>query len=323
MSAPVFEAVSPVRGSLRLVVLRWALSVLAGLPAIMATKGALSAAASQPWFTEAPDPLPLPQFFGVMGHVGGVMPIVILGAVIVWLFNQLLTAAAIETLDPGRGPGRVRLWRTMVDTGWRYFLIYLRVSVFAALFLFIGARILSVVFESLAERGDVEGWTGKTLVMTLPLLRALLLLAWAGVVGVGAWWSRLILLRDGRRYVRRMLGILPRVLWRSPVQGFLFHWVLGAASVVAGAAVLVAWRQTPGVATAWFAVWLLLLLAQALVWHWRLRTMSLIWSRPSFDDLRERPDAPWGVFRWMWSKLPRRRAVAATASEPTAESGPA
>ena len=113
-----------------------------------------------------------------------------------------------------------------------------------------------------------------------------------------------------------MLGIVPRVLWRSPVQGFLVYWVLGAASVLVGAWVLVAWRQSPGVATGWFVLWLLLLLVQAAVWHWRLRTLSLIWSMRHFDDQREKPDAPWGVFRWFKSRL-RRRAVASSPVSPT------
>jgi hypothetical protein len=311
MSAPAVQAVRPVPGSARLIVLRWVLSILAALPAIAAARGALSAAAKEPWFTEAPDPLPLPQFFGVLGEIGPAVPVMLIGVFLTWLFHQLHTASAVEILDPGREPGKVRLWRTMVDTGWRYLLIYLRVSLFALVFLLLGARILSVVFDRLGERGVVEGWTGKTLILTLPIAHALLLLAWAGIVGAAAWWSRVILLRGGRRYVRRMLTIVPRVLWRSPVQGFLLHWVLGAASVLVGAAVLVSWRQAPGVATGWFALWLVLLLVQSAVWHWRLRTLSLIWSMRQFDDLREKPDAPWGVFRWFKARL-RRRTAAST-----------
>ena len=140
-------------------------------------------------------------------------------------------------------------------------------------------------------------------------LSLLLLLAWAGVVGACAWWSRVIIVRGGRRYVRRLLTVVPRVAWRNPVQGFLLHWLLGAGSVLLGAAVLVAWRQAPGVATGWFAGWLVLLLVQAAVWHWRLRMLSLIWSRPTLDDLREKPDAPWGVFRRLKSRFRRGRST--------------
>ena len=312
MSTPVVEALQPVPGSVRLIATRWLLSILAALPVMTAAKAALSdSVGKQPWFTEAPDPLPLPQFFGVMGEIGPAVPVMLFGVVLAWLFHQILTAAAIEIFDPRREPGKVRLWRTMVDKGWSYLLVFLRVSLFAFIFLAIGARVLAFVFERLAERGAVEGWTGKTLVLTLPIVHALLLLAWAGIVGACAWWSRVILLRGGRRYVRRMLTLVPRVLWRSPIQGFLLHWVLGAASVVLGAAVLFAWRQAPGVATVWFVAWLLLLVVQAAVWHWRLRMLSLIWSCSAFDDLRDKPDAPWGVFRRLKSRLTRNRSVPA------------
>jgi hypothetical protein len=316
MSAPILQALGPVPGSLRLIALRWALSILAALPGIAAAKAALSGSVgTQPFFTEAPDPLPLPQFLGVMSEVGAVIPVLFIGVVLVWLVNQLLTAAAVEILDPGRKPGRVRLWRTLVDSGWRYLLIYLRVSILALVFLALGARVVSFVFERLTEHGVVEGWTGKTLIYTLPFVRVLVLLAWAGLVGVCAWWCRVILLRGGRRYVRRMLTVVPRVLWRSPVQGFLLHWLLGIASVLLGATVLFAWRQTPGVATGWFAGWIVLLLVQSAVWHWRMRTLSLIWSTSVFDDLRDKPDAPWGVFRWIRSRF--RRGTASTPVSPT------
>lgn len=315
VSAPVFEALRPVPGSLRLIAVRWTLSILAALPGIAAANAALSeSVGTQPWFTEAPDPLPVPQFFGVMGELGAAMPVLLFGVVLAWLFNQLLTAAAVEILDPGRESGKVRLWRTMVDSGWCYLRVYLRISLFALVFLALGGRILSGVFDRLNDWGVVAGWTGKTLVYTLPIVHLLLLLAWAGVVGACAWWSRVIIVRGGRRYVRRLLTVVPRVAWRNPVQGFLLHWLLGAASVLLGAAVLVAWRQAPGVATGWFAGWLVLLLVQAAVWHWRLRMLSLIWSLPTLDDLREKPDAPWGVFRRLRARLRRRGAVSTPVS---------
>ncbi len=315
VSAPAITGLRPVQGSLRLIVVRWVLALAAGWPAIFAVKGALATAATQPWYTEAPDPLPLPQLFGVMGAIGSAAPMLIVGAAVAWLVHQLLTAAAIEILDPHRETGPVRLWRRMIDTGWSYFLPYLRISLIALVFLLIGSRVLSMIFDGLAERGAVEGWTGKTLSITLPVWHALLMLAWAGGVGTFAWWSRVVLLRGRRRYVRRLLTVVPRVIWRNPFQGFLLHWLLGVASILAGAAVLFAWRQTPGVATGWFAVWLALLALQAFVWHWRLRTLSLIWSKTALDDLRGVPDAPWGIFRRFRPRL-RRSAGSTSVSTP-------
>jgi hypothetical protein len=288
------------------------ISILAALPGIMAANATLSEVGTKPWFTRAPDPLPLPQFLGVMEQVSGVFPVLFLGAVLAWVFHQMLTAAALEIFDPRRTPGQVRVWRTFIDSGWRYLLTYLRVALFALLFLGIGARIISMIFDRLADQGAVEGWTGQTLIYTLPVARVLVLLAWAGVVGVLAWWSRVILTLGGRRYVRRMLTLVPRIVWRSPVSGFLLHWLLATASVLLAVFALFAWRQAPGVATGWFVAWILLLLIQAGVWHFRLRAMSLTWSLTGFDDLRGKPDTPWGLFGRLRRRLKRRRVPPAS-----------
>ena len=306
MSAPVFKALRPVPGSLRLICVRWVLSILAVLPGIATGKAALSESVGvRPWFAEAPDPLPLPQFFGMMEEIGSAVPVMLVGVLFVWLFNQLLTAAAVEILAASSARGRVRLWRTMIDTGGRHFLAYLRVSLVALLSLALGGRILFFVFDQLNERGVIEGWTGETTMYHLPLARAAMLLAWAGLVGICAWWSRVIVVRGGRRYLRRVLLLVPRVIWRYPVQGLLVHWLAGVASLFLGAVVLVAWRQTPGLALGWLACWLGLLVLQSVVWHWRVRTLSLIWSEPSLDDMRTKPDAPWGLFRRLRNRFRR------------------
>ena len=309
MSAPLLDALRPVPGSLRLIVSRWLLSIFAGLPGIVAGKAALSESiGTKPWFAEAVDPLPLPQFFGVLGEVGSVLPMMLIGVLFAWLFLQLLTAAAVDILDPSRRAGRVRLWRTMIDTGGRHFLAYLRISLFALIFLGIGGRIFLLVYARLVERGVVEGWSGKTLVFTMPVAATLFLLGWAGLMGTCALWGRVITVRGNRRYVRRTLLMVPRVIWRNPVQGLMVHWLMGIGFVLSGAAMLVAWRQAPGVATGWFIAWLLLLLVQSAVWHWRMRTLSLIWSQPGLDDLRSVPDAPWGLFRRVRDRFRRKPA---------------
>jgi hypothetical protein len=312
VSRPGLEALRPGAGSLRLVAARWMLSILAALPGIAAANAALSeSVGTKPWFTEAPHPLPLPQFFGVLDEAGAVLPILFLGALVAWIFHQMLTAAAIEILDPRRTPGRVRLWRTLVDSGWRHLLIYLRVSLLALVCLVVGARGVTAVFGRLADRGVVEGWTGQTLIYTLPVVQVLVLLAWAGIVGAFAWWSRVILTQGGRRYVRRMLTVVPRLMWRSPLLGFLLHWFLATASVLIAVVALFSWRQTPGVAHSvaigWLIAWLVLLLVQAAVWQYRLRLLSLTWSLARFDDLRGKPDSSWGLFRRLKQRLKRRR----------------
>ena len=305
-AAPAIEALRPVRGSLRLIATRWVLAVLAALPGIFAARAVLDESAGrQPWFAMAPDPLPLPQMLEILGKLGPAVPVLMAGVVVAWLVQLLVTAAAVEVLDPRRAPGPVRLWRGTIDTGTRFLWVYLRISLCAVVLLVAWARIVGLVFEKLADRAEVSGWTGTTIIYGLGISRLGLLLAGAGVIGLFAWWSRVIAVCDARRHVRRLATMVIRVCWRRVFQGLILPCVVGALSVLVAAAVLFAWRQSPGTATAWFVFWLGLLLVQAYLWHWRLRTLCLIWGSTGLDDVRATADEPWHVFRRMWRRLRR------------------
>lgn len=308
---PAVEALRPVRGSIRLIASRWVLAILAALPGILAARAALDESAGrQPWFTGAPDPLPLPQLGKILHELEPAVPVLMAGVVVAWVAQLLLTAAAVEALDPRRAPGPVRLWRGVFDTGAGFLWVYLRISLCAAAVLLVGARIAGIVFERLADRADLAGWTAEAIVYRLGIGRVALLLAWAGLTGLFAWWGRVIVIRDGRRYVRRLLTMVVRVCWRWAFQGVIVPWAVGATSVIAGAAVLVAWRQSPGTGGAWFALWLGLLLMQSYLWHWRLRTLCLIWASSGLDDVRATPDEPWHVFQRIARRLRRSRKPA-------------
>ena len=155
----------------------------------------------------------------------------------------------------------------------------------------------------------LAGWTGATLVIALPVVRTALLLAWAGVTGVCAMWCRVILVADGRRRVRRLWPVVPRLWWRSLLSGLVFHWMLSIASVLSGAMVLAAWRQSTGAGGLWFVVWQAVLLLQAFLWHWRLRACRLIWAANDLDDLRATPDEPWRLFHRLRRPAPLPRTL--------------
>lgn len=312
-AAPAIEGLRPVRGSLRLIAIRWALAILAALPGIFAARGALEASAGrQPWFTQAADPLPLPQLGKILYELGPAVPVLVVGVVVAWLVQLLLTAAAVEALDPRRVPGPVRLWRGIFDTGTRFLWVYLRISLCAAVLLLVGGRIVGFVFEKLADHAALGGWTATAIIYRLGIGRVALLLAWAGLAGLFAGWGRVIVIGGQRRYVRRLLAMTVRVWRRRFFQGLVLPWAVGVASVIVGAAVLLAWRQSPGTGTVWFVLWLALLLAQAYLWHWRLRTLCLIWASPGLDDVRATPDGPWHVFRRIGRRLRRPRSVTAS-----------
>lgn len=302
---PAIEALGCIRGSVRLIVARWALAILAALPGVLVARGALNASAGrQPWFTEAPDPLPLPQLVKVFGEMGAGVAVLLAGVALAWLVHLMLTAAAVEVLDPRRAGGPVRLWRATFDNGTRFLWVYLRISVCAVVALVAWARILSWVGERLADRGEFGSWSAATL-FWLFLGRVALLLAGAGAIGLCAWWSRVMVVGTRRHHVRRLPAMAFRVCRRWCFQGFVLPWVVGGASLLAGATVLFKWRQSPGTGGVWFAIWLALLLAQAYLWHWRLRTACLIWGSTGLNDVRSTPDQPWHIFRRIRQRLRR------------------
>lgn len=313
VSGPAVDALRGAPGSARLVLTRWLLAIAAAAPGLLAARGALEGSAGrQPWFADAPDPLPIRQLTALLRDLGPAVPVLAAGVVVAWLAQLLLTAAAVEVFDPRRPSAPVRLWRRTFDTGTRYLWPYLRVTLAALVLLAVGARLVGVVFEALRDRGELAGWSAQTIVFTLPALRLACLVAWAGLVGLLAWWARVIVVSGDRRRIRRVLPMALRAWWRWPVQGVLLHLAVGAATLAVGAGVLGLWRQSPGHGVGWFVAWIGVLLAQAYLWHWRLLTLSLIWGSADLDDVRATPDEPWRVVRRLAARLGRvRRRTAA------------
>jgi hypothetical protein len=300
-----------VPGSVRLILLRWLLWLGTGLPAILSGSQAIGQAAREPFFTQAPRPFPLAEQQIWLGSLPGwLWGMLGLGAVIGWIGGMLLTAGAVEILDSRRvGPARV--WRSVFDAGPRAWFAYLRVAVLALLTIALGTSVLGAVFRRLGDHAKIAGWTGWTVVLAIPLSRAALTILWIALVGAGAFWCNVILVADRRQRVRRLTTIVPRLVGRLPVRALLLHVIVGLASLVFAALVLVAWRQSAVVdPTPWIVLWAVVLLVQSFVWHWRVRACLLTWDDPRIGDLRRLPDEPWRLpsrlGSWIWAKLPRR-----------------
>lgn len=295
-------------GSLKLIFARWLLGIVAMLPGTLAGISALSTGpAADPYFSDAPQPLPLLVFIEFVGRLPGAMwGLLALGAIVAWLANQWLTAGAATILDRHLA-GRPRVWRTTIDVGKQYLGRYLRVAAFAGVWLVIALALTGRAFDWLADHGTLAGWSGETLLLTLPITRALVLLAVASAVGAAGLWCRVILVRGARRCVRRLHQVVPRLAWRAPVQGFLLPMLLSAFSLVAAALVVFAWRQSgAGALGLWLPIWLAVLLGQAYVWHWRLRICVELAEAGLATAWSTVPDTPWHVFRRLWQFLKRR-----------------
>jgi hypothetical protein len=303
------QGLRPVAGSFRLIGLRWLLWILSALPGLVAASVALERSiAHRPYFIEAGDPLPFVPLAHLLRSLPGPLwGVLAAGAALAWFGNLLFTAGAVEVLDPNR-EGGVRVWRSIVDTGTRYLWVYLRVALLALVLLLIGGRVLSLIFEAIDDHGRLVGWPAKTMVLTLPVIRTLLFLCWASIVGALALWCRVLSVTGGRRYVRRLPALALRVWWRRPLQGLIFHVVLALTSLFIGTLVLLAWRQSSSATAGWVSLWLVVLFLQSFLWHWRLRVCRLVWTDARFDNARIVPDSPWHVLRRLAKRLRRRRS---------------
>lgn len=230
VKAPALRALGFAPGSRRLIGARWLLAIVAALPGVLAAGAMLGESAGrQPWFTEAPDPLPLAQMGLMLGEVGGATPVLMIGVVVAWILLLLMTAAAVEAFDPRRPPGPVRLWRGTFDTGARFLWVYLRIAFFAAALIGLWGWLLSFVFGKLLDRAEVTGWSASKIIYGLGISRVLLLLAGAGVIGLLAAWGRVFAVSGNRRHVRRLPTMGIRVCNRFLFQGFIVPLVVGAA----------------------------------------------------------------------------------------------
>lgn len=314
MSTPLLHSLAPVRGSGRLIAMRWLLSIAVALPGTLIGASAIGdALGRRPFYAESSGPMPLLTLIGFVGGIpGAAWGALIAGAAIGWVANLMLTAAAVETLDPepsaaGDRPGsRLRVGRRFLDTGRKFRWPYLRVALTALVAIALGGRVIVLIFERLSVHGQLAGWTGATLAIRLPAAQAALFLAWSGIVGALALWCRVILVADDRRRTRRLWPIAVRLAWRRMASALLFHWLLSLLSLSLAGVVLFAWRQSPVPGTPWFAGWLGVLLVQAFVWHWRLRACRLVWAGPGLDDLRRTRDEPWHFLRKAWSSIRSR-----------------
>lgn len=277
----ILATLPPARASLRIALARWLLWIAAPLGGVRYAQRVLeSSVAREPYFVAASGALDVVELIELARRLRPALLALAASALLTWLLLQLLTAGALIRLERGRRE-RVSLWRACWDGGSRALLPYLRVACLAAALGALGAGLLSRIFAALAEHGEAAGWTGRTLVRDLPLARALLTGAWVTLVGIFAFWLRVLLARERRPRVRVAAGRALRLCVRRPFSVLCFHWVVAVATLAAQGAVLLAWQDAPSPAPAprWLAVWLAVLLLSAYAWQWRLRAALRVLGR--------------------------------------------
>ena len=307
---PWIEGLRPVPGSQALVALRWLLFVVAALPVLAAGIGGIGGSlANRSYFAEAPDPLPMFPLIRLLGRLpGSVWAMLAAAALVAWLGNLLLTAGAVK-LFGSAADGPPRVWRTVFGAGTGALWAYLRIALIALLLAAIGARFVGIIAGRLLDHGTDAEWTLRAKFL-VQVGRGLATLCWLTLVGVFAWWCRVIVVADERYRVRRLLTLVPRLWRRRPVGALALHFLLALGGLLAGSAVLFAWRQSAAGYGGWTVLWLAVLVGLSYLWHWRLRASRLLWSSPDLLDLRAVPDAPWRLPSRLYARLRRPRRAA-------------
>jgi hypothetical protein len=305
---PLREALAPTPGLIRWLWLRLAVVILASLPALVAgLAGVGSGVARRPYYTEVEGKLPLVHLVRLFRELpGGFVPAAITGVVLAVLADQLLTGGALAFFDPGRpADERGKVLTAVFKNGLVHFWTFLRIVGLSLLLWGIGIALIRLVFKRLDVMAYQSGWTGKTLVLRLPLVSTLATMLWLASVGAWTFWCRILTAADGRVRVRRTGLLVFRVLWRYPLRSWGVFVVLTTLATLVSGAVLVAWRsaepRTTGGVLGWVLLWLVTLLAQAFVWLWLLRAGRLLYASDALADVRARPDEPFRLFsRLLW-----------------------
>jgi hypothetical protein len=304
------------RGSVRLILLRFGVAVLTGLPALLAGASGLSAEAAQrPYYTEVSGRIPIVHFMRLMSDLpSGFVPAAIASVLLSVLADQLLTAGAIALFDPEKpADERPSVLSVVGREGLVHLYPFLRILAASALLFLIGAASIRSVVHALSLSGEVRGHSVAERMVILPLVGTLATGAWFSLVGAWVLWCRLFTVADGRRRVRRTALLALAVFGRAPLRGPVFAAALSFVAAILPGIVPVAWRlaspATSGAVFGWALAWALALLVQAFAWHALLRTGRLLLASPAFADLRARPDEPLGLVARLRGILRKRSAV--------------
>ncbi len=302
--APLRAGLAAVPGSWTLIGLRLAVWLLGAVPLLVTALGGARELALRPYFTDVAGKLPAAHLLRLRDTLGAELLIGLgLSLVLVVVAEQVLVGGAMAWLDPARGRQHARSVVGVIATaGLARLLVFARVVLMAGALLGLGVLLLRAAFAALEIHGDPAGWSGRSLMLTLPLAEGTTLVLWGSLVGAFAFWCRLVTVADGRQRLRRTALVVLAVWRRHPLRtaGFYLGVTLALAGLSAG--VLFLWRQHPPRGAGilfWSGLWLGALVLRSFVWHWLIRAGRLLYAADHLAALRETADAPLHPLRWI------------------------
>ena len=282
--------------TLRVVMARWGLYMMAMLPGLLAMSGQLDEAIGRrPFFHDVQLPLDMLSLRLLMSELSGAgMMVLLCGLLIVWLMQLLWQAGATRVLDPTLNPAPSKVFAS----GKPFLGRSLRIAVFALLGAIVVHLTIRYFHNAISAHAELQGWTVQQSFFELTLWRAIALFAGLTLVGTFAFWARLIFVADERRYLRRLPRMVMRLFVRRPVSALLLQFAAISIILIVQGAALMFWRQSAS-GVAWLLLWTVLLLLASWIWQLRIRLALAVWRADDMQSLREVEDRPW---RYWWRR---------------------
>jgi len=268
----IVELLKPVRGTFRVVGARWLLYMLAMLPGMLSLSKHLDeAVGKRPWFHDLQPPLDTLSTRFVLAQLGDGVALLLAGVGILWLLQLVWLGGSARVLNP-RTPG---VYTKVFKNGWQYLARFLRIAIIAVIVTAVLQFAISKLFGALSARAETHAWPFYTSYITLNMWRAATIFVALTLVGVIAFWMRMIAVDEGRFDTRRLPWQALKLVRRRPFAALLGQFLIVCAVLGIQAVALLCWRQSPD-GEVWLGAWVLLQLVTAYVWQFRIRTALAI-----------------------------------------------
>jgi len=240
------------------------------------------------------------------GGSATVIGVIAAAAALFWLIDQLLMAAALQTLDPRRTT-KVAVWRGIRTGLTRHLLPMMRISLLGLVLVGLWTAAVMKGTEWMGPMMAREGWVATDRALQ-PVLRAALLSGGFAAVGAFTFWCKVLTVTDKRRRVRRTVFHAIRLAWRRPISGVLTSAVLAWMATLSTLPLTTLARPWVADTTATVA-WAVALVGLFVIWYWRIHAAALVYGDEALKDLHGRSDAPFGLWGWVKGRWRRLRGL--------------
>lgn len=271
------ELLKPTQGTLRVVGSRWLLYMLAMLPGMFAMSSHLDEViGKRPWFQDLQPPLDYVPTRMVIANLGDGVGLLLAGVVLIWLLQLVWLGGAARVLDP-HTPG---VYKKVFANGWQYLARFVRIAIIAVVVTLILQFVIGKGFDVLGTRAETQAWSFYNSYITLNLWRVATMFVALTLVGVIAFWMRMIAVDEARVDTRRLPWQALKLVARKPLGALLGQFLIVCAVLGIQAMALWCWRQSSH-GGLWFGAWALLQLLTAYVWQFRIRLAFATLQQPN------------------------------------------